>query len=479
MSFEQHETNQVQVPQNIWDKIEEIQNLLANKESLSSQESTQVLQLLNEISDETEKKEGQLTHFFDDKIVSKLQQLGFRDHDLLQSPQFIDSIELLTDGEKSFSEIIKQIEQAKNSIEITIFIWRDDEIGNTLAKKLLEAANPPRNVKIIINKDRLGAIFEHAEQGKKSFFHPELGDNETFNRMIVDKAYNNEGEAKNHSTKDKPNLLLQQILNHPNITLNIGRITTKENDDFSVERTVAEGIKNDHSKYWIFDNETIITGGMNVGDEYHKDWHDYMVKMKSPLLVQKLKGRLSGEDDFDYGASIEFGLNRVKNGIVKEREIEPKMLELIGSAQNEIVIEMAYFGDKDITDAIIKKANSGIPVKIILPKQANVQDDLNKEVMKRILDETGENVSVYFYPYMLHAKMIHVDGEKTFLGSANLNEKATEDLGELNILVNDSDCQFTQDVSKQLSIDIEKSEKYEAPPKIKYSRVKAFFESMA
>jgi phosphatidylserine/phosphatidylglycerophosphate/cardiolipin synthase-like enzyme len=140
---------------------------------------------------------------------------------------------------------------------------------------------------------------------------------------------------------------------------------------------------------------------------------------------------------------------------------------------------MAYFGDVDITDTIIQKANSGIPIKIILPKDANVQDDLNKSVMKRILDETNGNVSVYFYPEMLHAKMIHVDGEKTFLGSANLNEKATKDLGELNILVNDKDCQFTQDVINQLQEDIKKSQKYEAPPKIEYSMIKAFFESIA
>jgi phosphatidylserine/phosphatidylglycerophosphate/cardiolipin synthase-like enzyme len=230
MNFDQKESGDIQSQQskNIWDKIEEIQNLLNNKETLSDEEMDKVTQILNQISQETQKTEEKLTHFFHDTIVSKLQYLGFGNHELLQSPQFINSIELLTDGEKAFTEIIKQIEQAKNSIEITIFIWRDDEIGNKLATKLLEAAN--REVKIIINKDRLGAIFEHAEQGKESFFHTELADNETFNRWIVDIAYDNSNEAKKYKSKDKPSPLLQQMLDHSNIILNIGSVKKEDTE---------------------------------------------------------------------------------------------------------------------------------------------------------------------------------------------------------------------------------------------------------
>jgi hypothetical protein len=47
---------------------------------------------------------------------------------------------------------------------------------------------------------------------------------------------------------------------------------------------------------------------------------------------------------------------------------------------------------------------------IILPANANVQDDLNKREISRILDESlsDNNLTVALYPEMLHAKMIHI-----------------------------------------------------------------------
>lgn len=75
-----------------------------------------------------------------------------------------------------------------------------------------------------------------------------------------------------------------------------------------------------------------------------------------------------------------------------------------------ITIEMAYFGDKDVTDKIINVLNAGVKVNIILPANANVQDDLNKREISRILDENlmNNNLTVALFPEMLHAKMIHV-----------------------------------------------------------------------
>ena len=96
-----------------------------------------------------------------------------------------------------------------------------------------------------------------------------------------------------------------------------------------------------------------------------------------------------------------------------EKEIKTKILEILDYAErhNEpVTIEMAYFGDRDITDKIIKMLNAGVKMNIILPANANVQDDLNKREISRILDESlsDNNLTVALYPEMLHAKMIHI-----------------------------------------------------------------------
>lgn len=488
---------------NIWDKIEEISHIVESDQEITESDKQRIEQLLHEISEESKKADEKVQSYFTDQIFTKLKQLfpGNVFFDLLDqdSPHFIDSIDLLIDGIEAFQEIEKQIDKAQASIEINIFIWRNDNTGQRLAQKLLDAANDPQRprLKIKIVKDRVGGIFEHAEENKQSFFHPDLTVNEEGQVFFVDKAYANKGETKTDEQKENP--LLRQLLNHPDIA-----VISKES--------------NDHSKYYIFDNTTIITGGMNIGDEY-LTWHDYMAKMESPLLVKKLKARLAGNDDFDYGSSIEFSLNRwakeakrqrikgpkhgpryrrVESNVLKQREIEPKVIELLEYAtenKKPVTIEMAYFGDVDITKQIIETANSGVPVSIILPEKANVQDDLNKKTIKEILDKTHGNISVYFYPGMLHAKMIHVgeipaiiddstDMDEittgiTFLGSANLNTNATEDLAELNIIVDDKDCEFTKEVKKQLSQDMKKCKAYKAPPRISYNKIKSFFEAIA
>ena len=76
---------------------------------------------------------------------------------------------LLVDGKNAFPAIISEIEKAEKSLEINMFIWRDDEIGNRLAECVLRAAD--RGVDVFCSVDRYGSIFEHAEEAKKSFFH--------------------------------------------------------------------------------------------------------------------------------------------------------------------------------------------------------------------------------------------------------------------------------------------------------------------
>ena len=70
---------------------------------------------------------------------------------------------------KAIEEIKKEIRKAKHSILIKAFLWRDDKVGNEIAREIKKAAN--RDVKVLILKDRIGAFFEFAEGSFKSFFH--------------------------------------------------------------------------------------------------------------------------------------------------------------------------------------------------------------------------------------------------------------------------------------------------------------------
>ena len=114
--------------------------------------------------------------FFEDKLLEKLKILFPGDAFIQKAVQFSDSVELLIDGKNAYSEILHQIDLAQDLIEIHIFIWRNDEIGNRIAQKILEALSDPKrpNLHVNISKDAIGAIFEYAEQNKQSFLHPDI-----------------------------------------------------------------------------------------------------------------------------------------------------------------------------------------------------------------------------------------------------------------------------------------------------------------
>ena len=71
---------------------------------------------------------------------------------------------LLIDGENAFPEILRCIAAAQKSIYVNMFIWRDDNIGNTVARALLAAAE--RGVQVEISVDRYGVVWKNRRSAK-------------------------------------------------------------------------------------------------------------------------------------------------------------------------------------------------------------------------------------------------------------------------------------------------------------------------
>jgi len=368
------------------------------------------------------------------------------------------NLRLLIDGQNSFKQIIKRIREAKKTIHINIFIWRDDKIGNIIGEELLKAAN--RGVKIHISKDKLGAICEKAEENKQSFFHKSFNLRFWFKQKFTDFFNYTPGEAKDCRQHD--NELVDSLVDHKNV---------------NIDKSI---VKWDHSKFYIFDNRYIIMGGMNIEDRaiYHdvtgQKWNDYMIEMEGTAFVKRLKERLNGKKR-NKDALFDFVLNL--KGKIENFEIKSTVLSLLSLAKKKVNIQMAYFGDKDVTNKLIEIANKGIDVTILLPKRPNLQKDLNYKVMMQIILKTKNRVRVYLCRNMLHAKMIAIDEEIILLGSANLNKLAINQFSELDILIAD-DLPFTNLVRASIRSHIKNSELVQNLDQIKYNRLRAFLESL-
>ena len=445
----------------IHQSIGRINALLAGAGALSRSQRERVVESLARIEEETVLRNRDLINFFNDRLYSRLIAL-FPDNKFLRSlkkaPELVDKIRLLKDGKTAFKRILDNIRAARSSIVINMFVWRNDKIGNEIADALLQKAK--EGVQIIILKDALGGIWERVERGQSSGFHT---DERSFKETMLT-VYVNKTDDKKHGGHSKAKfeeLLALSRQKGSNVTV-IEK--NKQMDEY----------KGDHSKYFVFDDGIVITGGMNVGDEYAQflegekgsGWRDYMIEVRSPFFAQHLVRRMYKGHSGVGGTSVGLSLNRnpqsLREGhldigarVVRAFEIKDEMLSMLSGAKEEIVIEMAYFGDREIVEKIVERGRKGLKITIIIPSKANVMDATNKKVMSEILAKLkGRNVSVYLYPGMVHAKLVHVDGKRTFLGSANMDATAMEKLVELNVFVDKEDCEFTRQVRASLKEDL-------------------------
>lgn len=324
-------------------------------------------------------------------------------------------ISLLTDGKEAFPEILRCIAAAQRTIRINMFIWRDDEIGNRVAAAILAAAE--RGVRVELSVDRYGVVLEKAEECKRSFFHKRQSLTEKLKTAALELLYPMPGAPK--CARDEETELYRAIMNHPNIRV--------EKDKF----------KADHSKFYIFDDEILILGGINIEDKENgadlqgRVYQDYMVKMEGQEYVAAfLAKRERGEDT---GDGYFFGVN------VKEPQrrfdMERLYLTMIGEAQKELVITMAYFSPlPQFVEAIVAAHRRGVRVTLLVPERANFQNDSNRKTVRKLLKMTDNGITVYFSPKMVHTKLVANENWVSF-GSTNITKKAFRQLDELNLFL--------------------------------------------
>jgi cardiolipin synthase len=325
--------------------------------------------------------------------------------------QDLSELELLVDGKEAFKEIFAAIDSAETSVYIQTYIWKDDGTGQKVVEKLKAAAD--RGVRVAVRKDMLGTFFE-------------LGD------ML----------------KGRPSPVFTKagLKGHNNIHVNT--------DLFA---------DTDHSKYFIFDESSVIFGGMNIADEYHTKWHDFMVLLRGKVWTEAFTKKVLKRSRWPVLFPLVLTVNNSK-----ETEIRTATIEIIASAKQRIVIEHAYFSDDRVIEAVKKAAARGVRVEIILPKVPDTHLYANMATINRLLDpESGKVARVLLYPHMSHAKVIMTDDRIVAIGSANLTPRSMLTSEEITLFVHGAaTTPFMRQLREQLEKDIAVSEEVVTPFKL-------------
>ena len=356
-----------------------------------------------------------------------------------------NTVTLLLTGQEKFDDLFSAIKQAKSSIHLEYFNFRNDSIANQLFNLLADKVKEGVEVR---------ALFD---------------------------AFGNMSNNKPLRKKELKNLRERGI----------------EIYEFDPIRFpwVNHVFARDHRKIVVIDGSIAYTGGMNVADYYINgtkvvgEWHDMHCRIEGDEVntLQKIfikawnkvtKQHLSGAEYYrgDRPNTTFVGLKRpsvdsLNNMMVGIINREPRTSNTIirkfyttaiDVAKDSIQIINPYFTlNRAIKKAIKRAVKRGVKVDIMLSVRSDIPltPDCGfynaHQLMKR-----GCNIWMYM-PGFHHTKVIMVDGLFCTVGSANLNSRSLNFDYEANAVI------VNQGVTQELCnlFNAEKKESFLLTPK--------------
>ena len=319
-----------------------------------------------------------------------------------------NSVTLLTTGQEKFDDMFKAIQQAKKSIHLEYFNFRNDSIA--------------------------GLLFHILEQKAKE-------------GVEVRALFDAFGNSSNNRPLKKKHLK----------TIRDSGVEIYKFDPITFP-WVNHVFSRDHRKIVVIDGRIAYTGGMNVADYYIKgtevvgEWHDMHCRIEGDAVntLQAIflkmwnkvsKQNIHGEQYYHGGNKTEYikGLKedscksayhktvgiinrepRTSNAIIRQF-----YLSAINRAKDSIKIINPYFTlNHQLKKALKKAVRRGVKVEIMLSTKSDIPltPDCGFYNAHKLM-KAGCNIWMYT-PGFHHTKIIMVDGQVCTVGSANLNARS-------------------------------------------------------
>lgn len=354
-------------------------------------------------------------------------------------------VQIAVDGPTAFAQLLDALAAAQRRIVVRAYIWRDDATGQRVAEALLSAAQ--RGVRVEISKDLDGAVHELHEAAGQSLWHKRQGLGAHVRSTALYGFYG----PRPKIARQRPSVLAERLRAHPQVNLHTAPLY-------------------DHAKVIEIDDELLLLGGMCLGDDAHHELLDYLVILRGGAYVAQYRTRLGGRPP---GAGpVRFALNGRPE---PEGQLRAQRLELLRAAQRSVRIEMAFFGDPALTEAIIEAVQRGVAVQLLTSARAGKLRWYNPHLLERIRRRTGNPEHLYLglHPRVVHAKLMVVDERVIDLGSANFTRLSHEGYREAQLFIE------SESLASALCavMDQHSREARRAQQRIRASRIKAGLEA--
>ena len=302
-----------------------------------------------------------------------------------------NSVELLVDGDDTFTSIFEGIDAAVNYVLVQFYIVRDDELGRALQAHLVSAAE--RGVRAYFLYDEVGSI------GLPGGYTRQLEDAGVQIRPF-------------HSRQGSGNRFQLNFRNH--------------------RKTV------------VADGHTAWIGGHNIGDEYmSRDinvgrWRDTHIRLAGPAVIG---AQLAFVEDWrwasgDVPGNLSWDAEPVLGGgaqalIIASGPADPvetaslMYMSAINASTKRIWIASPYFVPDDaIVQSLQLAALRGVDVRVLIPE---VSDSRLVKLAAYSYFSELKSVGVRFYRYhdgFLHQKAMLIDDNVATVGTANFDNRS-------------------------------------------------------
>jgi cardiolipin synthase len=331
-----------------------------------------------------------------------------------------NAVELLIDGQATFSSIFEGIDSAEEYVLVQFFIVKDDGLGRELKARL--EARAREGVRVM-------------------FMYDEVGSHKLPNRYVQELRSAGVEVSAFHSRKGPRNRFQINFRNHRKIV--------------------------------VVDGHAAWVGGHNVGDEYLGKgelgpWRDTHLKIEGPAA---LAAQLSFFEDWHWATDTEPELSWesdviaddgvpvliLPSGPADKLETAGLMfVQAINAATERIWIASPYFvPDQAVMSALQLAGLRGVDVRILIPDKP---DHLFVYLAAFAYFDQAKKTGVTFYRYtegFLHQKAMLIDDEAAAIGTANLDNRSFRLNFEITAIV--ADEEFAAEVEQMFVADFERS----------------------
>jgi cardiolipin synthase len=307
------------------------------------------------------------------------------------------SIEILNNGDAFLKSFLADIDAAKSSIDVMVYIWTDGKMSDQ--------------------------VLEHLNQKLKQGVQV---------RIIID-SYGSSSNTPDKQFKASRGLG--------------AKITTFHSLTIAPWDFLKNQIRN-HRRAIIIDGNIGYTGGMTVSDPWlgdargPKEYRDMMFRATGPLAhdLQGVFGELwtsmTGEilaGDAIYPEAAASPEKRGLTYVPLARVPSPDslalqklvLLSLKGAGQKIYVTTPYFLPDASLREALINKAKDGLDVRVLVPNSLNDSQSVRYASQDSYQELLSGGVKIYEYqPAFIHTKSIIVDGTWSVVGSANMDNRS-------------------------------------------------------